>query len=263
VSEAASAEEAVISRDGPVLTLTFNRPRARNALTWHMYDRLRQAAEEADADDAIRVLVLRGAGGQAFASGTDIAQFAAFQTAEDGIRYERDGDRCMDRLERVRKPVIAQIEGVATGGGLRIAAACDLRIATPESRFGAPIARTLGNCLSMNAYATFVDLFGPSRFVELMFTARLLSAEEALAAGFVHQIAPPEEIAGRVAALAADLCRRAPITLEVTKEAVRRIRAARRAPGGDDLIARTYESADFKEGVRAFIEKREPRWSGR
>jgi enoyl-CoA hydratase/carnithine racemase len=245
-----------------VLTLTFNRPHARNALTWSMYDRLRQAAEEADGDDSIRVLVLRGAGGQAFASGTDISQFAVFETAEDGIRYERDGDLCMDRLERVGKPVIAQIEGVATGGGLRIAASCDLRIATPESRFGAPIARTLGNCLSMAAYSTFVDLFGPSRFKELMFTARLLSAEEAHAAGFVHQIVPRAEIAGRVAALAADLCGRAPITLEVTKEAVRRIQAERRPRGGEDLIARTYESADFKEGVRAFLEKREPRWSG-
>jgi len=163
----------------------------------------------------------------------------------------------------VRKPVIAQVEGVATGGGFRIAAACDLRIATPESRFGAPIARTLGNCLSMAAYATFVDIFGPSRFKELMFTARLLTADEARAAGFVHEIAGRDDIAGRVAALAADLCARAPITLQVTKEAVRRIQAERRPRGGGDLIARTYESADFKEGVRAFLEKREPRWSGR
>src|SRR6266852_5405891 len=255
-------DETLVTREGPVVTLTFNRPEARNAMTWGMYDRLYQICEEVDADDSVRVLVLRGAGGKAFVAGTDISQFKVFDRAEDGIAYERDGDKRMARLESVRKPVIAQVEGFAVGGGFRIATACDLRIATPESRFGAPIARTLGNCLSMAAYSTFVDLFGPSRFKELMFTARLLSAEEAHAAGFVHQIVPRAEIAGRVAALAADLCGRAPITLEVTKEAVRRIQAERRPRGGEDLIARTYESADFKEGVRAFLEKREPRWSG-
>src|SRR5262249_12018628 len=183
------------------------------------------------------------AGGQAFASGTDISQFSAFETAEDGVRYELEGDRCMDRLERVRKPVIAEVDGAATGGGFRIAAACDLRLATPESRLRAPIPRTRGNCLSMAAYATFVDLFGPSRFKELMFTARLLSAAEAHAAGFVHEIVARDELAGRVAALAALLCARAPITLQVTKEAVRRIQAARRSRGGGGPSAPTHESA--------------------
>ena len=169
----------------------------------------------------------------------------------------------MDRLERVGKPVIAQIEGYAVGAGFKIAAACDIRIATPDARFGAPIARTLGNCLSMSAYSTLVDLFGPSRVKELIFTARLLSAEEAHATGFVHEIVPGEAIAARVRALADQIASHAPITLRVTKEAIRRIQAQRRAVDGDDLIALTYTSADFKEGVRAFLEKRPPRWSGR
>jgi len=257
-----ASEEVLVTREGPVVTATFNRPRAHNAMTWGMYERLRQLADEVDGDDTVRVLVLRGAGGRAFVSGTDIAQFQAFATAEDGLRYERDGDERIDRLERVRKPVIAQIEGYAVGGGFRIAAACDIRIATPESRFGAPIARTLGNCLSMDAYATLLDLLGPSRLVELMFTARLLTAEEARAAGLVHEVVPPEAIGARVGELAAQISAHAPITLEVTKEAVRRLRAARRVAGGDDLIAHTYASADFREGVRAFLEKRPPRWSG-
>jgi enoyl-CoA hydratase/carnithine racemase len=256
-------DEILIERDGPILTLTFNRPAARNALTWGMYERLTETCEEVDADDAIRVLVLRGAGGQAFVAGTDIGQFRAFGTAADGIAYERDGDRRIGRLEEVRKPVIAQVQGFAVGAGLRIAAACDLRIATPDTRFGAPIARTLGNCLSAGAYARLFELLGPSRVTALLFTARLLSAQEAHAAGFVHEIAAPEAIDARVRALAEEIASHAPITLRVTKEAARRIRAARPVPDIEDLIAETYGSADFREGIRAFLEKRTPQWRGR
>ncbi|HXJ77549.1 MAG TPA: enoyl-CoA hydratase/isomerase family protein [Candidatus Methylomirabilis sp.] len=256
-------DEILVDRDGPVVTLTFNRPAVRNAMTWGMYERLSQVCDDVDADPSVRVLVLRGAGGKAFVSGTDIGQFTAFSTAEDGIAYERDGDERIDRLERVRIPVIAQIEGYAVGAGFKIAAACDIRIATPDARFGAPIARTLGNCLSMAAYTTLVDLFGPSRTKELIFTARLLSAEEAHSAGFVTEIVSADAIAARVRALAEEIASHAPITLRVTKEAVRRILAERRVRGGEDLIALTYTSADFKEGVRAFLEKRPPRWTGR
>jgi len=259
----ARSDEVLVTRDGAIVTLTFNRPGTRNAMTWSMYERLQQVCEEVDGDDSVRVLVLRGAGGRAFVSGTDISQFKVFETAEEGIQYERNADARMDRLERVRKPVIAQIEGDAVGGGFRIAAACDIRIAPPDARFGAPIAKTLGNCLSMAAYSTFLDLFGPSRLKELIFTARLLSAQEAHAAGFVHEVVPREEIAARVRALAEQIAEHAPITLWVTKEALRRIQAERRARGGEDLLALTYASADFKEGVRAFLDKRKPRWSGR
>jgi enoyl-CoA hydratase/carnithine racemase len=257
-----ASDEVLVNREGPVVTFTFNRPEARNALTWNMYERLHQTCEEVDADDSVRVLVLRGAGGRAFVAGTDISQFKAFRTAEDGIEYERDGERRIGRLERVRKPVIAQVQGYAVGGGFGIAAACDLRIATPEARFGVPIARTLGNCLSMEAYSRFLDLFGPSRLKELILTARLISAEEARVAGFVHEIVPPEEIDGRVRALAEEIAGHAPITLWVTKEAIRRIQEQRRLSGGEDLISTTYTSADFREGVHAFLEKRKPRWTG-
>jgi enoyl-CoA hydratase/carnithine racemase len=256
-------DEVLMTREGPVVTLTFNRPDARNAMTWGMYERLYQACEEVDGDDSVRVLVLRGAGGKAFVAGTDISQFTVFERAEDGIAYERDGDRRMARLEAVRKPVIAQVQGFAVGGGFRIATACDLRIATPDARFGAPIARTLGNCLSMAAYATLVDVFGPSRLKELIFTARLLTAGEAHAAGYVHEIVAPDQIEARVTALAHQIAEHAPITLWVTKEAIRRLGASRALPDGEDLIATTYMSADFHEGVRAFLEKRKPHWTGR
>ena len=257
------SDEVLVSRDGPILTLTFNRPEARNAMTWGMYERLYEACEEVDQDDSIRVMVLRGAGDKAFVAGTDISQFKAFKTPEDGLAYERGNERRSGRLALVRKPVIAQIQGYAVGGGFGIVAACDLRIATPDARFGVPIARTLGNCLSMESYARFMDLLGPSRLKELIFTARLMPAEEAHQAGFVHEILPPDGIETRVRQLAEQIADYAPITLWVTKEAIRRIQEQRKPTGGEDLVVTTYTSADFHEGVSAFLEKRKPRWTGR
>jgi enoyl-CoA hydratase/carnithine racemase len=258
-----SAEEVLVSRDGAIVTLTFNRPEARNAMTWGMYQRLYEVCEEVDADDAIRVLVLKGAGGKAFVAGTDISQFTQFKGPEDGIKYEKDGDKRAGRIARVKKPVIAQIEGYAVGGGFAITAGADIRIATPDAKFGVPTARTLGNCLSMKNYAMFSDLLGASRVKELMFTARLMTADEALTAGFVHQIIPNPEIEAKVKELAHKIAAHAPLTLWATKESLRRIQDARELPDGDDIVRRVYGSEDFKEGVRAFVDKRPPRWTGK
>ena len=255
--------EVLVSREDAIVTLTFNRPEARNAMTWGMYQRLYEVCEEVDADDSIRVLVLRGAGGKAFVAGTDISQFTQFKGAEDGIQYERDADKRSGRVARVKKPVIAQIEGYAVGGGFGIAAGADIRIATPDARFGVPTARTLGNTLSIKTYAMFADLLGASRVKELMFTARLMPADEALTAGFVHEIVSNERIHARVRELAEKIAAHAPLTLWSTKEALRRIQEARPLPDGDDIVRKVYGSEDFKEGVRAFVEKRPPRWTGK
>lgn len=249
---------------GSRAVVTFNRPDARNAMTWPMYEALVEHCATVDGDDAIRVLILRGAGGRAFVAGTDIAQFRDFTTAADGLAYEQRLDAVIDRLEAVSKPTIAQIDGVATGGGCALAAACDLRVCTPQSRFGIPIARTLGNCLSAANHARLLDLIGPARLKELLFTGRLLDAEEAAAAGLVNRIAAADSLDAVVQEYAETMAANAPLTIRATKEMVRRIQAHRRiAPdAGRDLIVRCYTSADFHEGVDAFLAKRAPQWTG-
>jgi enoyl-CoA hydratase len=255
--------EVQFTSEGPVAFLTFNRPDARNAMTWPMYSELADACDQVDADDRIRVFVLRGAG-DAFVAGTDISQFASFATADDGIAYERRMDQVIDRLERVAVPTIAQVHGVAAGGGCLIALACDLRVCSDAARFGVPIARTLGNCLSAANCARLVDLIGPARTKELLFTGRLLDAAEAASLGLVTRMAEPQALDAAVRELAQTIASNAPLTIRATKEAVRRIALGRRLEErlADDLTALCYGSHDFREGVSAFLEKRPPRFSG-
>jgi enoyl-CoA hydratase len=180
------------------------------------------------------VFVLRGAGGRAFVAGTDISQFQSFRDREDGLRYEERLDHVLDRLERVTKPTIAQVQGVAVGGGCAIAIACDLRVATPDSTFGIPIARTLGNCLSGATYGRLVDVLGPARVKDLLFTGRLVRADEAHAMGLVNRVVPEGELEAAVRELAQEIASNAPLTLRATKEMIRRLLAHRRLRAGDD-----------------------------
>lgn len=251
--------------DGPLATLTFNRPEARNAMTWEMYEALVAACDRVDADANVRVLIMRGAGGKAFVAGTDISQFQNFTDRADGIKYEERLDHVLDRLERVTKPTIAQVQGVAAGGGCAIALTCDLRVATPESTLGIPIARTLGNCLSAASYSRLLDHLGPGRVKDLLFTGRLVSGEEARDLGLVNRLATADAIADVTRDLALAIAANAPLTLRATKEMVRRLAVKRRLAAGEDadIVELCYGSADFREGVTAFLEKRKPKWEGR
>lgn len=234
-------------------------------MTWEMYEALVAACEAVDARDDVRVFVVRSAGDQAFIAGTDISQFTEFRTADDAVAYERRLDAVVDRLERVRVPTIAQVQGVAAGGGCAIAFACDLRVCGPDARFGMPIARTLGNCLSVANYARLVDLLGPARTKELVITARFLDVTEAQAIGLVTRVAPLAALDEVVRQLAQTVAAHAPLTLRATREAVRRIQAHRRLDPalGDDLVTLCYGSHDFKEGVASFLAKRPPHFTGR
>jgi len=249
-------------REGAIARVTFDRPAARNAMTWRMYQRLGEICAQLRGDDGVRVVVFRGAGGKAFVAGTDIAQFLEFKTAEDGVAYEEGMEDYLAAVETLPMPTLAVVEGVATGGGLAIAACCDLRVATPGSRFGIPIARTLGNCLSVANVARLVAAVGYSCAKRILLLSELIGAEEALAGGFLTEIVAPENLDGRVAELCDRLAKNAPVTMRVSKEAIRRLVHAG-LPGGEDLVRAAWGSDDFRLGVRAFVEKREPQWTGR
>jgi enoyl-CoA hydratase/carnithine racemase len=237
-------------RRGPAAWITFNRPEAHNAMTFAMYEELHACCERADGDDDVRVLVLRGAGGRAFVAGTDIRQFLDFSSGEDGLEYESTIDRIVGRLERVRVPTIALVDGFAMGSGLALSAACDLRICSPAAVFGLPIARTVGNCLSMENYARLAALIGEARVKDIVFTARRVEADEALAIGLATEVV--EDASARVEELCAVLAGHAELTLWATKEALRRLRPV---PDGDDLVREVYGSAEFRERVKAFLER--------
>lgn len=259
-----STSDAIFETQGPLAVLTFNRPEARNAMTWGMYDALVSACDEVDRSVEIRVMILRGAGGKAFVAGTDIAQFERFQTPSDGVEYEKRLDSVLDRLERVTKPTIAQVQGVAAGGGCAIALCCDMRVATADASFGVPIARTLGNCLSADTCLRMLTLLGPARFKDIMFSGRFVHAPEAYSLGLVNRIVDAGEIDQVTREIALGIASHAPLTIRAVKELTRRlIEKQRLTPGADrDLIELCYTSADFKEGVAAFLEKRPPSWTG-
>jgi enoyl-CoA hydratase len=248
--------------DRGIARITFDRPQARNAMTFAMWDHLRELAGELDADPTVRVIVFTGAGTEAFVAGTDIAEFRAFTGADDGAAYEARVESVMLALEALRVPTIAAIAGACTGGGVSIAGQCDLRIGAPNARIGVPIARTLGNCISGTNIARLGAIIGLDAVKMLIFSGKLLRAQDALRAGFLTEVVESDEaLAARAQEAAEALLDLAPLTLRATKEMVRRIRAAT-VPDGSDLIRLCYGSRDFREGLTAFLDKRRPDWSG-
>lgn len=243
--------------------IIFNRPEARNALTFSMYERLGGILQQVENDSSLKVLILTGAGDKAFAAGTDISEFKAFSGPEDALGYEARMDRILDALERSRVPTIAAIGGACTGGGAAIAACCDIRIGAHNARFGMPIGRTLGNCLSISNYVRLVSLIGAARVKDIIFTGRLIDAGEAHAIGLLSEVLPDyASLQSRANELARIVAAQAPLTLRATKEALRRIKEHISPEEDRNLILMCYMSRDFREGMDAFLNKRAPKWTG-
>jgi enoyl-CoA hydratase len=249
-------------KDG-VGRITFNRPETRNAFTFAMYERLAEICRQATADSSVKVLLLTGADEKAFAAGTDISEFKKFSTAQDAMDYEARINGLLDAFERIPIPTIAAIAGACTGGGFTIAACCDLRIGAANGRFGVPIGRTLGNCLSMSNYVRLAALLGPARVKEIIFTARLIDAGEAREIGLLSEVLPDyATLQSRADELARTVASQAPLTLRVTKEALRRIKEKMTPEEDRNMILTCYMSHDFREGLDAFLNKRTPKWTG-
>ncbi len=257
-------DELLYTVEGGIGIVAFNRPAAHNALTFDMYERLGEICAGLTVPGPVKALIITGVGGRAFSAGTDIALFRDFKGAGDGLAYEVRMERMFDRLERCPVPTIAAIPGVCTGGAAVIASACDVRLATRSLKFGFPIARTLANCLSAANVARVALLTGVGRAMDMLMTTRLIEAEEALAIGLVRELADtPETLMERAHALAAQMATQAPLTMLAGTEVVRRMRQRFWDVDDKDLIALCYGSADFREGLDAFLAKRTPRFEGR
>ena len=253
----------VVTRDGAAVHVRFDNPAAHNALTGEMWLQLRDTARAITADPSVRVVTFRGTGGKAFISGTDISKFADYRDGAQGVAYEREIDDCMGAVDAIPCTTIAVIEGWAVGGGLTLSAACDFRIATPDARFGSPIGRTIGNCLSAASVARIGSAVGVAVARRMVLLGEIIGAEELHASGFLLKVVEREALDAEVAALCARASENAPLTTRVTKETLRRM-TFDGLPAIEPLIDQVYGSEDFRRGVAEFLAKTKqvPAWRG-
>lgn len=245
-----------------IARITFDHVAARNAMTVGMYQSLKTICEDLAKNGTARVVILRGAGGKSFVSGSDIAQFASFQNGEDGIRYEEGIDQYLAPLAMLPIPTIAVIDGMAVGGGLAIASCCDFRISTPDALFGVPIAKTLGNCLSASNVAWLIAHLGMNLVKRMLLLAELVTAPELLKQGYLLATYPPDELESQAQLLGERLMMLAPITQKSSKLILARL-IKHKLPDCNDLIRECYGSYDFNNGVTSFLDGKPPIWAGK
>lgn len=259
-----SEARVVLERSGPVARILFDNVRAHNALTHTMWVDLAEHCRALARDPDVRVVTFRGVGGKAFISGTDISGFASFSSGDDGLAYEREIDEFMGAVDAITATTIAVVDGWAVGGGINISSACDFRIATPAAKFGSPIGRTIGNCLSMRSYARVGAAVGIQLAKRMVLLGEMITAQQMLDSGFLYAMVEPDELDAAVEALVTRAAENAPLTTRTSNEAIRRL-IFRDLPNIDELIAEVYGSDDFRLGVQTFLARTKalPEWSGR
>lgn len=237
-----------------VAEILIDRPERHNAMTRAMYDALLACIAACGRDPAVRSVLFKGAGGKSFISGTDIGHFKDFADGREGIAYEAFVERVVDAVERIAVPTVAVVDGWAVGGGLALATACDFRVCSEGSRFGAPIARTLSNTLSSRNIARLVAALGVPRVKRMLLLADHLTAAEVQACGFVHAVLPPDGLDAAAQALAQRLMALSPVTHRAVKESLRRIVSEQRLDD-EDIVQEVYGSQAFRDGVAGFLGK--------
>jgi len=251
---------------GAVGTLTFNNPERHNAMSLDMWRQASAVLEGLIRNPEVRVIVLTGAGGKAFVSGADISKFESERdnAASVGV-YSEAVEHFSEMLLECPKATIAMIRGYCIGGGVGIAISCDLRVATESSRFGIPAAK-LGLGYGLESLRRLMHLVGPQFTAEILFTARQFDAGEAAGMGLVNRVVPDGEIEGYVSGMAETIAGNAPLSIRAAKEIIRELlrdTGTRDAAACDALVKACFESEDYREGRRAFLEKRKPEFRGR